>query len=79
MRPAFRSPAGWRPVVTACRPLHWIKNLLIFVPLLTSHNLRPDLVLRSLVMFVAFWLGASGVYLLNDVVDLESDRRHERK
>ncbi len=62
------------------RPHHWIKNLIIFVPLLTSHQLgnRP-LLLDALWAFIAFSLCASGVYVLNDLLDLDADRHHPDK
>jgi len=58
----------------------WIKNLLIFVPLLASHQVgRPELLLNGLAAFLFFGLCASSVYLLNDVLDLPDDRRHPSK
>jgi 4-hydroxybenzoate polyprenyltransferase len=64
----------------ALRLHQWVKNLLLFVPLMTSHKLfdRPALG-RTAAGFLAFGLVASGVYLLNDLVDLEHDRRHKNK
>ena len=58
----------------------WLKNLLVFLPLLTAHLvLAPDALLHSTLAFFAFCLCASGVYLLNDLLDLEADRQHPRK
>ncbi len=58
----------------------WAKNVLIFVPLFTSHSyLEPKLLLFSLLAFLCFSLCASGVYFLNDLLDLEADRRHKTK
>jgi 4-hydroxybenzoate polyprenyltransferase len=58
----------------------WLKNLLIFVPLLAAHELsNTGLVLASLLAFFAFGLCASSVYLLNDLLDLEDDRHHPTK
>ncbi len=58
----------------------WLKNLLIFVPLITSLSIfRVDLVARGIVAFLAFGLTASSVYIINDIVDLEFDRQHVRK
>ncbi|CAG9229709.1 integral membrane protein [Paraburkholderia tropica] len=58
----------------------WLKNLLIFVPLLAAHKLANiDLVFASLLAFLAFGLCASSVYLLNDLLDLEDDRHHPTK
>lgn len=64
----------------ALRLHQWLKNLLVFVPLLASHQMfEPAAVAKSLLTFVAFGLCASGVYLLNDLLDLDADRRHARK
>lgn len=58
----------------------WAKNMLVFVPLFTSHSYQsPALIITALVSFLCFSLCASGVYCLNDLFDLESDRKHHRK
>ncbi|MEO7359404.1 MAG: UbiA family prenyltransferase [Gemmatimonadaceae bacterium] len=66
----------WR----ALRPHQWVKNLLVYVPLLAvvSNAHASSFVLATLA-FVAFSMIASSVYLLNDLLDLVSDRRHPRK
>ena len=65
--------------VRAMRPHHWIKNLMVFVPLLADHGTDAGLYLRLLGVFAALSACASGTYLLNDVLDLSHDRRHRRK
>jgi 4-hydroxybenzoate polyprenyltransferase len=58
----------------------WSKNLLIFVPLLAAHGTGDiALLLTGLLAFALFGLCASSVYLLNDLFDLEDDRRHPSK
>ncbi len=58
----------------------WVKNLLLFVPLLAAHRMgEPCLLLAGLMAFIAFGLCASSVYLLNDLLDLDDDRRQPRK
>jgi 4-hydroxybenzoate polyprenyltransferase len=72
--------AGWKPFIRAIRMHQWAKNALIFAPILLSHNIANiQKVSAGLVAFLAFSLCASGVYLLNDLLDLESDRRHPKK
>lgn len=72
--------AGMRDWGKALRLHQWLKNLLIFVPLLASHRYTEwALVLDALLAFVAFGLCASSVYLLNDLLDLRDDRHHECK
>ncbi len=64
----------------ACRLHQWMKNLLIFVPLLASHRLgHTDLLLDAALGFLFFGLCASSVYLLNDLLDLADDRHHASK
>ncbi len=66
----------WR----ALRIHQWAKNLLLFLPLLLSHQLDDGrLILLSLTGFFSFSFCASSVYLLNDLLDLEHDRQHETK
>lgn len=69
-----------KAVVSAMRPHQWVKNLLIFLPLLAAHEVSngPALI-AALLAFLAFGLTASAVYLLNDLLDLPSDRAHPRK
>jgi 4-hydroxybenzoate polyprenyltransferase len=58
----------------------WLKNLLIFVPLLAGHKLSSlELDIAALLAFLTFGLCASSVYLLNDLLDLEDDRHHPVK
>lgn len=69
-----------KPYLKALRPHQWLKNLLVFLPLIMAHRfLEVDLVAKTFLAFVAFCLSASSVYLLNDLVDLPADRHHPRK
>ncbi|WP_254209772.1 UbiA family prenyltransferase [Burkholderia multivorans] len=64
----------------ALRLHQWLKNLLIFIPLLGAHKITsPALDLRAAIAFILFGLCASSVYLLNDLLDLEDDRHHPSK
>ncbi|MDR0735937.1 MAG: UbiA family prenyltransferase [Zoogloeaceae bacterium] len=66
--------------IKALRLHQWLKNLLIFVPLLASHRyMETPLLLQALLGFFCFSLCASSVYLLNDLLDLRDDRLHARK
>jgi 4-hydroxybenzoate polyprenyltransferase len=67
----------WRK---ALRLHQWMKNALIFVPLLAAHQLNQPLqVLNGLLAFLFFGLCASSVYILNDLLDLTDDRHHQSK
>ena len=58
----------------------WLKNLLLFVPLLTAFSLfDPDKITTIALAFIAFSLAASATYIVNDLLDLESDRAHPTK
>jgi 4-hydroxybenzoate polyprenyltransferase len=62
------------------RPHQWVKNLIVLVPLITSHQMAlRDPLMRGLVAFAVFCWCASGVYVLNDLLDLDADRRHATK
>ena len=63
----------------ALRLHQWLKNMLLFLPLLTAHRFDPTSWLPALLGFLIFGLCASSVYLLNDLLDLPSDRQHPRK
>jgi 4-hydroxybenzoate polyprenyltransferase/phosphoserine phosphatase len=64
----------------ALRPHHWLKNGLVFLPLAAAHRLDEiELLLAAFLAFLAFSLCASSTYLLNDLMDLPSDRRHPHK
>ncbi len=67
-------------LLRALRPHQWLKNGLLFLPLILSHQLlHPDMFLLSLLGAVSFSLCASSVYLCNDLLDLEADRAHRNK
>lgn len=69
-----------RAAVRAIRPYQWAKNLLVFVPILTSNNLSNlSAWMMALLAFAGFSATASGIYILNDLMDLAADRRHPRK
>jgi len=74
------SKGGLFKYIQAIRVHQWLKNLLVFVPLITAHQIDdPILVLRTILAFFAFSLCASGVYLLNDLIDISDDRKHQKK
>jgi uncharacterized membrane protein YfcA len=74
---AVFSPRGgfWMPMIRALRPVRWIKNLLVLAALFFSLTADRHEATQALMMLVAFCLCASGGYLLNDLCDLNTDRR----
>ena len=77
----FRSrKRGLGLYLQALRLQQWLKNLLVFVPLVAAHRLLElHLLGKTFLAFLAFGLCASSVYLVNDLLDLPSDRHHPRK
>lgn len=68
------------PIIRILRPQQWIKNAFVFVPVFFGGELLDTgVVVAALVTFVAFSLAASSVYCLNDIIDVEDDRRHPVK
>ena len=62
------------------RTYQWVKNFLIFLPLILAHKfLDVNLLLKALVAFFSFSFLASSVYIINDIMDVESDRIHPSK
>ena len=67
-------------LLRSLRPLHWTKNVLVFAPLVLAHRTGDrSAIVAAALTFAAFCLTASGSYLVNDVRDLEFDRRHPNK
>jgi len=75
-----KEPVNAHVWLSALRVHQWLKNLLLFVPLLTAFSFNTMEMLTSMaVAFLAFSLAASGTYIFNDLWDLGSDRQHPRK
>ncbi len=76
-------PEGRGPflaIVRGCRPQHWIKNVLLLLPLVLSHDFqRAGVWAAAACAFISFSLAASAVYLFNDVMDHSADRLHPVK
>jgi decaprenyl-phosphate phosphoribosyltransferase len=69
-----------RALLVSARPRQWTKNLLVFAAPATGRALAdPDMFGRVALTFLAFTLVASGVYLVNDIMDRDEDARHPRK
>lgn len=63
----------------ALRVHQWLKNLLVFVPVLTAFSFSEIAIFKLLLAFLSFSFAASATYVVNDLLDLESDRIHARK
>lgn len=72
-------PASIKPLIKALRPHQWLKNILVFLPMLAAHHYDAVTFAQSLLAFVAFSMIASAGYVFNDLLDLAADRAHPRK
>jgi 4-hydroxybenzoate polyprenyltransferase len=69
-----------RDVIRGMRIHQWLKNLLIFIPAATSHQiLNPDVFRPVFLAFFSFSACASAGYIVNDLLDLKADREHPAK
>ncbi|MGA7178214.1 MAG: UbiA family prenyltransferase [Thiobacillaceae bacterium] len=75
-----KTDTGLVDYISALRLHHWLKNLLLFTPLVAAHRITEAALFNPVALaFLVFGLCASGVYLLNDLMDLEVDRQHPHK
>lgn len=75
-----RKRNSFRALLSAMRPHQWSKNLLVFVSILIAQKYTDtQLLLSTVIAFVSFCLCSSSVYLVNDLLDLDSDRSHPEK
>jgi len=69
-----------RILLRACRPRQWVKNVLVLAaPVAGGIAFRPQAVLEMVIAVIAFGVASSGIYLVNDAVDVEADRAHATK
>lgn len=66
-------------IIKLLRPHQYIKNLFIFAPLLFSFHFMLNDVINTSVAFMLFSLLASSIYVLNDYMDIEEDKKHPKK
>jgi decaprenyl-phosphate phosphoribosyltransferase len=79
LTPGLQGSLAWG-LVRALRPRQWVKNFLVFAaPLAAGSVLHAEVLIPSAATFVLFCLVSSGVYLVNDSIDVEDDRRHPLK
>ena len=73
-------PPKWKSWLKALRVHQWMKNVLVFLPMLLAHELaNPALYLKAVLAFFAFSFAASAIYVINDLMDLHADQHHPRK
>ena len=75
-----KEPLSFKIILKAIRVHQWSKNLLIFGALILSHSWFNTTAIQSAIFaFFSFSFAASSIYLINDLIDLESDRKHKTK
>jgi len=83
LNPSLKKVGGgdisWRTWLNALRVHQYAKNTLVFVPVLTSHQMNLSSLGSAFLAFLAFSACASSAYLLNDLFDLAADRQHPTK
>ncbi|NIN00563.1 MAG: decaprenyl-phosphate phosphoribosyltransferase [candidate division Zixibacteria bacterium] len=69
-----------RIILGTVRPQQWVKNFVLFAGLIFSQNLdQPEFIFKSAAAFALFCILSSSAYIFNDIMDLESDRKHPLK
>ena len=69
-----------KEIIKLLRPHQYVKNIFIFAPLLFAFSFNDAaLIFKSVVAFVLFSLIASGIYIFNDLMDIEEDQKHPKK
>ena len=75
-----RQGVAWMDSLREMRPVQWIKNGLVFAPLILAHEAADTTrALATVVAFLAFCVVASAGYVFNDLMDMQSDRGHPTK
>ncbi len=69
-----------KQLLLSCRPKQWVKNVLLFIPLVLAHKIQElNLWIDLFYAFVAFTFVASSIYIVNDLSDIEVDKQHPTK
>lgn len=78
---AVKVTGGWSPraALDAMRPQQWIKNVLLFLPVIAAHAFFLETFLAVCHGIISFSAAASCIYIVNDLLDIEADRLHEKK
>ncbi|MEZ5428822.1 MAG: decaprenyl-phosphate phosphoribosyltransferase [Pyrinomonadaceae bacterium] len=80
MKTAEKNKSLLSLILNTMRPHQWVKNLFIFAPLLFGRKLADiSAIGNSLLAFAVFCCLASGLYIINDIIDAEEDRSHPEK
>lgn len=61
------------------RVKHWIKNILVFIPMVCASAISKNNIITTILGFIAFSFLSSTIYIINDIRDIEEDKKHPRK
>ena len=75
----FSKNLAFSYILEIMRPYQWVKNILVFIPMLMAHELSIHNFVLSIKAFVIFSLVASSIYVINDIADLNYDKKHPYK
>ena len=76
----FPGKSNFLSILMQLRVVQWSKNSLLFLPAITSHQIfSKAIILETLLGFISFSFFASFIYIINDIIDIENDRRHDTK
>lgn len=75
-----RQPLSFQTIAKTIRIHQWVKNLLLFVPLIAAHKVADiPLLISATIAALSFCCMASAIYIMNDLFDVEADRSHHTK
>jgi decaprenyl-phosphate phosphoribosyltransferase len=77
--PQLKAGSVKNPYLKALRPRQWTKNLIVFASPLFAFDITLQTVLNCVLAFILFCFASSSFYLINDLLDVESDRKHPVK
>lgn len=75
----FDAPHKTSEAIRAMRPHQWVKNVLLFLPMIAAHQFGLESFGLIILGIMAFSAAASCIYIVNDLLDLEADRLHVKK
>ncbi len=81
LSPVTQVSGVWSPlaVLKSMRPHQWVKNVLLFLPMIAAHAFYMETILAICLGIASFSAAASCIYIVNDLLDIEADRLHVKK
>ena len=76
---AIENDFSWKKLIKQLRPHQWVKNALLFLPLIAAHRTDALGFFTVFLGAIAYCAAASSIYIVNDLLDLEADRQHPTK